>query len=574
MKKFFRLFLSLCFVLVLIGPAQAERIQNLTVSKLKVTSTADIQGLLQAAANTTGNVWYVDSGSGVDGVGEAGKSADLPFDTLDFAIGQCTADNGDIIVVMPGHAENLSTADGVDVDVAGVKIIGIGEGNNRPTFTYTATAGEFVLGAANVTIDNLRFVAGISNVTMAISVEAAADNCVIRNCEVPEPGTATYDFADIIDLASGADNLTVDNFTVRQVGVTAGDLDHFIEAGTGVNNRLTVINSVIEGEFTVAAIWSDTADTEVLIDNCIITNATDDQHAIEFTSTARGEIRNTLVRTNAQGTAVDPGSLTMSNVLWDDNDTADSVAIPVVAGGDATQAIEDADLDHLLGLDGATQIYPENAVDDSILAKLLSKSDPADISDYSNATDSLEALSDNLGTSTGTTTDSINGKIGTDTEMADSSLYDMWTAQPRTLLATKTDGAVLNGNDDIFVVSGGPVRAKIVGLVTTLVGGAADGRIKLTTTSPAATVDLNAGAVAIDNDAVGTIYHNLGATSVFTPSGGLGYVILDPVTVEETEFILTPGTVHFNGSAAQDGVIAWYCTYEPLVAGAKVTAAP
>ena len=87
----------------------------------------------------------------------------------------------------------------------------------------------------------------------------------------------------------------------------------------------------------------------------------------------------------------------------------------------------------------------------------------------------------------------------------------------------KTDGAVLNGLDPLFDITGGMVRARIVGLVTTVLVGAANLRLQHTTITPAATVNLNAGAVAVDNDAAGTICYNVGATSVFTPSSGLGF---------------------------------------------------
>lgn len=139
----------------------------------------------------------------------------------------------------------------------------------------------------------------------------------------------------------------------------------------------------------------------------------------------------------------------------------------------------------------------------------------------------------------------------------------------------KLDGAVINagGGDPIFVVSGGPVRAKITGLVTTVIGGAANMSLTEDTTVPAATVNLNAAPVAIDADAAGTIYRNVGATSVFTPSAGLGFVLSDPVTVEETDLILTPGTVKALASAPQTGVIAWYMTYWPLSPDSRVVAA-
>lgn len=137
----------------------------------------------------------------------------------------------------------------------------------------------------------------------------------------------------------------------------------------------------------------------------------------------------------------------------------------------------------------------------------------------------------------------------------------------------KTDGAVLTGLDPIFTISGGPVRCKIAGIVTTVIGADATNlRLQHITTTPSATVNLNAGAVACTSDAAGTLYYNVGATSVFTPVTA-GFVILDPVTVEETEFILNPGVVQCLGSAATTGVIAWYMTYEPLSPSSVVTAA-
>lgn len=156
---------------------------------------------------------------------------------------------------------------------------------------------------------------------------------------------------------------------------------------------------------------------------------------------------------------------------------------------------------------------------------------------------------------------------------------DTSTTLPATLAAMpqcvlKADGACLNGLDPLFTVAGGPVRCKIVGLVTTVIGSnVANFRLQHITTTPAATVELNAGAVAVTDDAAGTFYRNLGDASIFTPSAGLGFDLVDPVTIEETEFLLAPGVVQCLGSAANTGVIAWYMTYTPLSPLSVVTAA-
>ncbi len=136
----------------------------------------------------------------------------------------------------------------------------------------------------------------------------------------------------------------------------------------------------------------------------------------------------------------------------------------------------------------------------------------------------------------------------------------------------KSDGAVLTGDDDLFVITGGPVRARITGRVTTLIGGASNGDLQIDVDDPVATVDLNVAPVAIDNDAVATEYLCLDSTSVFTPVTA-GSVIIDIVAVPETVLYLSPGTVIFRSSAAQDGVIEWTMTYTKVSPDSLVVAA-
>lgn len=120
---------------------------------------------------TTGNVFYVNSSTGSDG--NAGTSPEQPFATLDWAIGMCTASNGDVILLMPGHAETLNAASDITADVAGVSIIGLGIGANRPTFSWSTTDSTFVVSAANVRISNIRCTATIDEVVTLFSVTAA-----------------------------------------------------------------------------------------------------------------------------------------------------------------------------------------------------------------------------------------------------------------------------------------------------------------------------------------------------------------------------------------------------------------
>jgi len=105
----------------------------------------------------SGNVYFV----GKTPEGQAGSNGysgtyNHPFATIDFAIGKCLANHGDIIFVKAGHTETLSAAGAITADVAGISIIGLGSGADRPTLTFgTLTSASFAISAASVTIENI-----------------------------------------------------------------------------------------------------------------------------------------------------------------------------------------------------------------------------------------------------------------------------------------------------------------------------------------------------------------------------------------------------------------------------------
>jgi len=193
-----------------------------------------------------GNIWFVDSGaSGASDGSGYGRNPDAPFATLDYAIGQCTASNGDTILVMPGHTETLGADSAVDVDVAGLKIIGLGWGASRPTFNATAAAGDFKLAAASTYIENLLFTGGVDATTGIIEVSAA--DCTIKNCEFRDvTGQAT----DVLTAVNNSDRLVIDGF--RVIGAAAAGCNSAI-AIDGCDD-LTIKNFDLYGNFAVGGI--------------------------------------------------------------------------------------------------------------------------------------------------------------------------------------------------------------------------------------------------------------------------------------------------------------------------------
>jgi len=209
----------------------------------KGESTLDdlADGAMASGLPTTGNEFYVHNtgGDGYDG------TKDEPFATLDYAVGKCTANNGDVIYVKPGHAENLGADSAVDIDVAGVRVIGLGWGASRPTFTATAAAGDFKLAAASVVIENLLFLGGIDATTGIVEVSGA--DCQILNCEYRDvTGQAT----DMILTVDGADRLLIDGLKV--VGAAAAGANSAIALDG--SDDAEIRNFDIYGNFAVGAI--------------------------------------------------------------------------------------------------------------------------------------------------------------------------------------------------------------------------------------------------------------------------------------------------------------------------------
>ena len=153
-----------------------------------------------------GNIFFVDSGmTGAADSSGYGLSPDKPFATIDYAVGQCTASNGDVIYVAPGHAETLATAGAITTDVEGISIVGLGNGDNAPTLTYGATDATTIVSADNVLLKNLRFVSAIDDLAVFLTLGAhyaTVDGCLFITSSTKEALnfigiTTTYDYATI-----------------------------------------------------------------------------------------------------------------------------------------------------------------------------------------------------------------------------------------------------------------------------------------------------------------------------------------------------------------------------------------
>lgn len=117
------------------------------------------------------NVFFVHSVTGTN-VANRG-SREEPLASFDYAVGLCTANKGDVIVGLPGHVETISAAGSLTMDIAGVTIVGLGNGLNRPIMDYTVAAGTVEMDADNTRITNCVFKANVTAVLVGVNVDGA-----------------------------------------------------------------------------------------------------------------------------------------------------------------------------------------------------------------------------------------------------------------------------------------------------------------------------------------------------------------------------------------------------------------
>ena len=205
------------------------------------------------------DVFYVDSGNGSD-VND-GRDPGFPMATIDAAINRCTANQGDVILVQPGHTETLTTQ--ISLDVAGVSIIGVGVGNLRPRLTINAVIDGIDIGANNCRVENIRFIASTAGATAQININALL--AVVDSCSFD---LGANDILGGITVTANGEIPTIKDCTVT---VTADGPDEWILFEGVVDRPLISGNTIIMSDGTDAFDDGAINGGSVAVTNAVIT---------------------------------------------------------------------------------------------------------------------------------------------------------------------------------------------------------------------------------------------------------------------------------------------------------------
>jgi len=219
-------------------------------------------------------VLFVDSGAteasdADDGV--HGHSMKTPLATIDYAIGLCTADQGDIILVSPGHTETIAAAAGIDLDVDDVTIIGCGINDKRPKISFSAEDSTFEINADNVTIKNLQFVGTkTGGATVGIDIKTGSDYVTIEGCKFYETAN-TLELLTAITAEDKTDYLTIRNCDF--LNLAGGDNVAALLTEGDEHDFLVVEGCTFIGDWTNACLDLNAAAIDYpLVRNCTMVN--------------------------------------------------------------------------------------------------------------------------------------------------------------------------------------------------------------------------------------------------------------------------------------------------------------
>ena len=273
-----------------------------------------------------GNVFWVDSNGGSNG---NKGTFDRPFATIDYSIGRCTASNGDIVMVKPGHAETLAA--NITMDVIGVWVYGLGWGTLMPTITVGAFDGTVAMTAANSAMSNIRFVLEDTDDTVASAITITADGCAVEGCETVVHATAQF---TTHLTATDAQFVEIRGNKFRSLH-TASSTSGVVVDGC---DDLVMTGNLIDGHFTEHALDNTTPGSadEILrayiADNTIQNrSSTAGDLAVELDAAATGQfVRNMLIGGLATTAAnFDIGNMASMESYVVDSSGVDVHAIPL-----------------------------------------------------------------------------------------------------------------------------------------------------------------------------------------------------------------------------------------------------
>jgi hypothetical protein len=168
------------------------------------------------------------------------------YSTIQAAVNAATANRGDVILVAPNHVENFTRAD--TWATAGVQIIGMGHGDQRPGLTYNDSGATVNLAGNGIRVSNLMFLASTDSIGIALDLDTGFYGQRVDNCMFTYDA-ATDNFKTMIRVASKESVIEDNRFIAND---TAGAA-FAVKLLFGEPDHLLLRNNYIYGQYDSSA---------------------------------------------------------------------------------------------------------------------------------------------------------------------------------------------------------------------------------------------------------------------------------------------------------------------------------
>jgi hypothetical protein len=234
---------------------------------------------------------FVDSNNGSDT--NQGDTPSTAKATIASAVSAATASVGDVIYVMPRHAETVTAA--IALSKAGISVIGLGSGSAKPTITGNFAGDPIDITAINVTFQNFHFAApSTDEQTSFINFAAGSDGAVVRGITGIGSGSS-LNVVDCFTIVAGAHDVTITDVDIFNTNTA---VNSFLSVEGAVNN-LTIKRFRAHGDVATAGIIDAAAVTNLCLEDVTILVKGSNKPAITLDSNPTG----TAVRVYAKGTS-------------------------------------------------------------------------------------------------------------------------------------------------------------------------------------------------------------------------------------------------------------------------------
>jgi len=237
----------------------------------------------------------------------SGLKRDYPLSTLVKAVALSLP--YDTIIMLPGHIETVSVANGLDVNKLGLFIHGVGGETTRPQIKVgTLTTANVRISAADVTMNNFDLITDIDSLAQVLNITAAGAKLSNFRCE----DSASKQALIHVELAVGASYARISG--MRSDCETAGAVSAI--KISGACDGVEITDCILKGSFSTANIHVTAAATRLAIGRNVLSNLATNVCILAGAVVATGEIFQNFCTLTGATAAPFAAAITVGSATW------------------------------------------------------------------------------------------------------------------------------------------------------------------------------------------------------------------------------------------------------------------